>query len=452
MLEAPAKRFQPRRDVDLFLDRTNKRMFAGYCQTVHLLKQILEQDNKFTKHKDFFNLVHEAKLDFVDFLGEHKYMSGLTTIPPSRFSEHNSNGLQEYSPFMCGVGLEEGLEIAYRIGMSLWERISEPMLIIHLHNAVLKKGYLPRPVGCLATLQELFKDIFFEGGRVPDSAFGDALMAKVGKPESRQSKSWRQAQQQKGASSLNLHHVLEPKLNHIFRRGSMLTTCRGAGWNLEAIPDEDLEFGSMLFWNRLSKTKRISESQLQDTLLVRKAKAVGMSDADIIRASSKLTSVVSSTRVDVPQEVLERYTPEGYTSATPRPSNEISGRDLLDFAKYDILTDVVGARPISSLNYLGVACWMIVTFGNLESRLQKAGNLVYREAYEQPGPWKNEKRIGLTLLAFVDENEECLKMVAETLNEARGGFMDFIYWEDLEDKPRNRGSNAPNLNGACTVM
>ncbi|KAH7173159.1 uncharacterized protein B0J16DRAFT_188016 [Fusarium flagelliforme] len=153
----------------------------------------------------------------------------------------------------------------------------------------------------------------------------------------------------------------------------MITTCGGAGWNLETIPDEDLEFGSMLFWKRLSKTKLISESQLEEPVLLRQSKAVGMSDADIIRTSGKLSSITSSTGFDVPQEVLEGYTPEVYISAPPRSSNEISGRNILDLAKYDILTDVVGTRPISSLNYLGVACWMIVTFGNLESRLQKAG-------------------------------------------------------------------------------
>lgn len=37
--------------------------------------------------------------------GESKYMHGLTTIPPSRFSSSNPNGLQEYSPFLCGVGM-----------------------------------------------------------------------------------------------------------------------------------------------------------------------------------------------------------------------------------------------------------------------------------------------------------------------------------------------------------
>jgi hypothetical protein len=66
---------------------------------------------------------------------------------------------------------------------------------------------------------------------------------------------------------------------------------------------------------------------------------------------------------------------------------------------------------------------MIVTFGNLESRLQNAGNPAYREACEHPGPWQKEKRIGLTMIALVEENEECLKMVAQTLNESRGGFL-----------------------------
>lgn len=59
------------------------------------------------------------------------------------------------------------------------------------------------------------------------------------------------------------------------------------------------------------------------------------------------------------------------------------------------------------------------------------------------------------MAALVEENGDYLKMVPQTLNESCSRFIYFIYWEDLEDlegKPRIRGSNDPNLNGACIVM
>ena len=57
------------------------------------------------------------------------------------------------------------------------------------------------------------------------------------------------------------------------------------------------------------------------------------------------------------------------------------------------------------------------------------------------------------MVALVREDGGYLKMVPQTLNESCSRFIDFIYWEDLEDKPRNRGFNDSNLlDGACTVM
>ncbi|KAM0341524.1 hypothetical protein ACHAPU_009972 [Fusarium lateritium] len=453
ILEAAAKKGCARRDVDLFLDRNNKRVFAGYCQTVDILRQFLDRDDKMNQHKDFFEIIKIARMDFVDFLGEHKYMNGLTTIPPSRFSDHNANGLHEYSPFLCGVGLEEGLEIAYRLGMSLWERIPKPMLMIHLHNAVVQKGYLSKPIGLCATLEDLFKETFFAKGHKPESAFGDALLAKVGQPGSRQAQAQRQALRYGNRYASNLHSVFDLSVNPIFHKNSMLTTCRGAGWSLEAIPDEDLNVGSVLFFERLGRTKRISDSQLEDTILVRKARAAGMTDKDMIQATKRL-ALISKPGFEIPNEVLNKHTPVGYTSATQPKSDTLSGRDLLNLAKFEILADVAGTRPLSSLNYLGVTCWLLITFIKLEERLKEARNIVYLEAYENPGPWQKEKRVTLTLLALAEENEECLKIVAQTLNDARSGFMDFIYWEDLDTEPRERGSRDedPSLGDACTVM
>lgn len=62
------------------------------------------------RHQQKSATLREFRDDFVDWLGESKYMNGLKTIPPSRFSNSNSNGLWEYYPFLCGVGLMEPWE------------------------------------------------------------------------------------------------------------------------------------------------------------------------------------------------------------------------------------------------------------------------------------------------------------------------------------------------------
>ncbi|KFA80132.1 hypothetical protein S40288_04647 [Stachybotrys chartarum IBT 40288] len=50
-------------------------------------------------------ILEALKDEFREFLGESKYASGLHTITPSRFSNTNTNtnGIWEYSPFLCGA-------------------------------------------------------------------------------------------------------------------------------------------------------------------------------------------------------------------------------------------------------------------------------------------------------------------------------------------------------------
>lgn len=42
-----------------------------------------------------------------------------------------------------------------------------------------------------------------------------------------------------------------------------------------------------------------------------------------------------------------------------------------------------------------------------------------------------EKRLSLTAFALTGEDEECLKVMAETFEEFRTGWMAHIYWDDL---------------------
>lgn len=134
ILTSPASAFSSRRDVDLFLDRHNKNFGRGYCQSVEIAVQLLDRDamlhgnpNRHRAHTDMLNLTRD---DFVNWLGETKYMHGLDTIPPSRFSNTNTNGLWEHSPFLCGSGLAEALELAYAVSFRFWDRMPEPLCLI----------------------------------------------------------------------------------------------------------------------------------------------------------------------------------------------------------------------------------------------------------------------------------------------------------------------------------
>ena len=118
-------------------------------------------------------------------LGESKYTYGLTTILPSRFSNTNANGLWEYSPFLCGVGLVKALELAYGMSFLVWDRIPEPMCLVHLHSMLVQKGYIQQEIGLYASLQELFPAAFSVGGKGPTSDFTGVFLARCNETRSR---------------------------------------------------------------------------------------------------------------------------------------------------------------------------------------------------------------------------------------------------------------------------
>ncbi|MBE3042788.1 hypothetical protein IMZ48_09495 [Candidatus Bathyarchaeota archaeon] len=58
-------------------------------------------------YETLFDLLRDTRTEFRSSLGESLCFSGMAGIALSLFS--NKNGLWEYSPYLCGVGLMEVL-------------------------------------------------------------------------------------------------------------------------------------------------------------------------------------------------------------------------------------------------------------------------------------------------------------------------------------------------------
>jgi len=97
VLKAVPRDFKSRRDVDLLLDRDNKREGHGYLQALHILQQVLEKDttiyDESRRNQHMSEVMVILREEFVNWLGESKYKHGLKNVPPSRFSNSNTNGL-----------------------------------------------------------------------------------------------------------------------------------------------------------------------------------------------------------------------------------------------------------------------------------------------------------------------------------------------------------------------
>lgn len=124
---------------------------------------------------------------------------------------------------------------------------------------------------------------------------------------------------------------------------------------------------------------------------------------------------------------------EGYTMGSlQEPGGEMSGPNLLDLLNMDLVNDICGDAPLSSLNYVWVLAQFMMLFLQIEEELGKLRNRLYVQAYETDPKWRTHKRVVLVCLALQQEDDECLRVMAREFESHRAVFMSHIYWEDLE--------------------
>ncbi|KAE9368958.1 hypothetical protein N431DRAFT_382769 [Stipitochalara longipes BDJ] len=474
VLISPAPMYRPRRDVDLFLDRNNERFGRGFCNAVDVLAQLLDQDSMIhgdpKRHQDQTELLKEIMDDFVNWLGESKYMHGLTTIAPSRFSNTNSNGLWEYSPFLCGAGLVEALELSYAITFVLWDRIPEPMLVIHLHNMLVQKGYLSKEIGLYRSLQEMFQGAFFANGKVPTSDFGDAFITHIQETHTRRAIFERRAIRRTiHQTAVDIHGLLELNTNRFFKQKSLLKIYHEAEWIPDKISDNDITPLSTLAMLRIGQTKHITDpltgrKLVESTPLVERARVLGVPEDTLLKMSSVLSMLRGNTDSPIIPELLlatplERPGKLFHSKfwITSRESSERlpSNHELLQILKLDIVNDISGEkRPLSSLNYVWATTQMMILFHYVEDELKRLRNPLWIRAYEENPKMMKEKRVSLASLVLAGEDEECMEVFAQAFEKFRVGWMGHIYWEDLEndDKIMSSLDDEPEEGATCSVM
>ncbi|KAK0657747.1 hypothetical protein B0T16DRAFT_317985 [Cercophora newfieldiana] len=466
VIDPPARGFRPRRDVDLFLDRENKEQFHSFLQGADVLQQLLDRYATETlrpsTYKQMNVMIEGIQFDFINWLGESKYMHGLNTIPPSRFSKTNSNGLWEYSPYLCAVGLVEGLQLAYSLGMWLWDKLPEITYIIHLHNMLLQKGFIKTPIGLFNTLENpnFFADCFYTNGEPPTSDFAQALLQQTSRAAQMAASRKQAGREVAKSSSSSIHDLLGADLNLVFNVKSLLVTFQTAGWDPDRIPDADVPLVSGIAGLRISRTKRITnpntgKAELENTELVRRIKELdnkandGHSGGSLLDAFASTFQSGPSVSIHLPESLSERILPPGYTAVGSRldggaggqrqwghaGGKEVDDASLLQMLKMEFMRDVCGSSPLSSFNYVWGTARILMIFMQIEDTLREKRNPLYLEAYESPRTFRSliEKRLALTTMALEGRNDECLREIARIFENPRAGFMNHIYWDDLVD-------------------
>ncbi|CAH0053890.1 unnamed protein product [Clonostachys solani] len=459
IITAPSPKFFPRRDVDLFLDREEK-TGAGFLQGGFVLRKLLERDAASRGNPNHYDVIltplEVIRLDFIEWLGETKYKDGLKGIPPSRFTSTNANGLYEYSPFMCGAGLLEGLELAYLIGIYIWDSTPELLMVIHLHNMLEKKGFLKEPVPLWGSIALIFPDSLFHNKTPPTSNFAQAFIDHA------QRKGIQNRTRNKRAK--DIIGVLDPKANVFFKTKPCTQVLRDAGWDPERIPDSDIVIPSILGAQRLSRVKRLidpvtGEMKLEETELVRRVKKSGMSDDGVVAIACSMA--IRNASINIKQAHQAQRMKE-YVASAPEMqglSGQLGKRgettlDCLQQSMWDIGIAINGDFPAMGLSFLWPTTFVYLFFMSVEEELREKQNPLYKRSFENP-KYSEDKRMALVLGALTGKHEECLRVMASVFESLQTDFFSQMYWkgaETVEERLQREANKHKSELPDCTIM
>ncbi|KAK6523716.1 hypothetical protein TWF281_001688 [Arthrobotrys megalospora] len=321
---------------------------------------------------------------------------------------------------------------------------------------LVEKGMIEHPVGLWGTLEELFGPSFFGSEKPPTSDF-QSFFTKVVLKDRRGPMQQKAEIEDIRLRKTGLIKLFDPSSNRIFKQKSMLNLYHNANWLPDFISDEEIPPLSLLGSIRISRTKRTTDpltgnATLEDTVLVKRAKALGMTDESLL-AGSFIRDRLKDDKA--PLELYRQINKE-YKMAETKEDEDFDDAQLLDFIKKDLISDICGElRPLSSLNYIWVVAKMMMLFMRVEGALAKCRNKSWRMLYEEAPRTTREKRASLSIRALSGDDEELMQVFAAEFQNPRSGFMDSIYWEDLDDLEKFMGEDdvdPEDSEPACSLM
>jgi hypothetical protein len=477
VLRPPSHNFVPRRDLDPVLNRGQEAL-TGSLQAESVLQQMLERDGIRRGNSELHGarcaILKQIRDEFNGCLGQTILAAGLDTIPTSRFADTNANGLYDYSPFQCGVGSLEALELSYLVSTYIWDQVPEPTMLIHLHNMVVKKGYLKTPLELWLALEKIFAEALFPTGKAPTSKFAQTFSSHAKNVQPKSST----ARAMKLKSSRNANHILgllDPKSNILFKSKPYVQLLHQGEWDPDRVSDEEIPletFTCMLRLSRLKMKKDDLTGRLEladaDSPLARRAKARGCTAEQIAQLSSlnpwqgdAATEHESFNRNMM--DKIRRADPERFKGVVTgdqdmrkkhSPGGSMNPEEMMQLCGWDVYNSVCGDQPVLGLSFVWVTASVYVWFEMLEEELKKLRNPVYVNAYEDPN-FRGDQRNRLVMLALEGQDEECMKAIAKLFEKSRCGFVENMYWNKIEtsekrSKRLNRARKAEEPD--CVVM
>ncbi|KXH60909.1 hypothetical protein CSAL01_07208 [Colletotrichum salicis] len=425
-IKGPAATFVPTWHVKTFLGRGGANQRPGFLPvTCELREHALEHP------KPVYTLFQDCPLwdlgaDFESLMGLSRMAEGAEhpSKVASRFSHANSNGLWDYSPYLCDVGLVEGLRLAYSASMATRNQIIEPITFVHLHNMLKERGYLDQMTSIrvhrvAGFFRAFFKDSIFPKGEIPKFKFARCFQGLLDTSK---------------IPSIDGYDVGDLSNLSMFRTKSQLVLYQEASWDPSRIPEKLLDPWSAIGIVRLDQARRFNpatgEVQFEETELVRTALNKGMSDEWLG------VSVTFDEGMEIAEECRVLFKPKMLANPKGQEDNstdwgylEIFLEDL-EAAKIDISNDVVGCRALSGFNYTEIAWTLMNMFQKIEDELDEQGGLDWRcsgcSHDSQASAAHNRLHLARSVMDSDQDNKERLSVFAKHFEYAFSDLTDYM--------------------------
>ncbi|KAI5779937.1 hypothetical protein DFH27DRAFT_618295 [Peziza echinospora] len=475
---SPAKNYDPLLDIKHFLDRPNR----GINYSIDMLLTVFNHeatthpdlDSRFKRHAEILPLVKE---DLNVWLGSSKLAYGLKTLPASRFSNTNTNGMWVYSPYLCGTGLAEALEFIYNYGMVLWDRNPEPAAMLHLYNLLMKTGNMPQPIEIMDQCIDFFGETVFHHGKVPTNKFLQAWKEACGHMEVlgwdvRRKTPYKSAI---GRTTTNPKDVLGSAPKRLFKQRSLLALLKGTKWRPEKISPADLPKFSLLNFLEYCAEETARRRKLQSrktqptpssTTMPAKPTAGGQPPSPLSGGKTLLSSLLEAKAVEPrkapslsPEAAAQMKkmmdVPADYSVGTMRGASNIynndaptdlSNRAYLEVIERDIVNDIYGnVRPLSAISYFHLLACLKMIFMTIALEGQHIKQI--RDA--NSGEFR-EPVVTIVTWALRDMDAQLLAFMGQVIAHSAGGLGggEFSYFPNFVDvfnmnKRKTRDRYAP---------
>lgn len=480
-LQEPAT-FSATRDIDLFMDRKKKNSFGGYPFSLNVLWGLgIPSCPDADSYTVVRSCIDEINLHFAKFLGSHvyskdqrlvediavrfafkvevsrnrtvdkKYENEFKDTPPSLFASNTKHGLQEYSPFLCGAGLEEALSLSYKPFMHLWQEMREPLLLIRLYRYLKGTGFLTNRIPLWESLEILFEKCSFTKEEIETQR----MSSPVGQTRTLLSKLQQtRSGTRKQISGRDMHDFWDIAKCNTFNLETTITAYRRVGWDWGKVIDEGIRSEEDVRMLKLVGKPYSSEAVwLEQTRI--------STEGDGGRDRKGEEPVTQSVVAPVPFEGHAPQTPIPESSTTDPedlPELEVGKTteyELLSRIREEFIDDVNGfdnqfdpKRPLAGLNYPQITYAILDVFKRVEEDRRIKVNPLY--AYHFLGT-RNEpsRRFSMYLTAIesyeryrrgveeANDAKNLFELLSEALKTEKRPMCRFTFWGDVKRPERN---------------